>query len=62
MARITLTTDASPEWLAAVCHGEDCPCHGAFDCPFNEVGGPVCGVVTPEMWAGLMEEDDDEED
>lgn len=55
MKKITLTTDASPEWLAEICHGEDCPCRGAFECPFDEERGPACDIVTPEMWARLME-------
>ena len=58
MKKITLKTDASPEWLAEICHGEDCPCRGAFECPFDEERGPACDIVTPEMWAGLMEEED----
>ena len=60
MKKLTLTTDASPEWLAAICHGEDCPCHGAFNCPFYTMMDvwPDCEAVTPEMWAELMEERD----
>ena len=57
--KITLTTDASPEWLAEVCHSDmDCPCKH-WGCPFHWTEeGPECEAVTPEMWAGLMEECD----
>ena len=61
MKKLTLATNASPEWLAEVCHGEDCPCRGCWNCPFPLEEG-ICENVTPEMWAELMEECDAEED
>ena len=59
MKKISLKTETSPEWLAAVCHSiSDCPCKH-FGCPFaTEEEGSDCDAVTPEMWAELMEECD----
>ena len=70
MKKLTVEVLAGPETLAEWCrrHGNiawgksGCCPFPATDCPLGNHVSPKCRNVTPERWAGLMEERDAEED